>query len=434
MNILLATHNFLPYHVGGTEIYVLNLAKFLTQRGHNVTIIAAIDLNIANEYDVEYEDNNIKIIRYLHDNLTVLGVNYKTIKTKQIYAKYSTAHTNSYGSYFENNHFDILHINGFTAAIGLDLILSLKSKIPEIKVVSSYHTPISDPKETLTLGNTFKEQPQKINYVADGLSYRFNLPYWFTEKITPFLFSNHLNILPAIFNIKYYIKLNLDAFQQLINITDEWWVYSEGIKEVLSAQVKLEKIKFQRHGIDPIFFGEKNLAKGSHKFLFNGRLLKIKGFITLLKAWVNLEDNGLKELWITGTPNCNDKVIKKLLKKISLRKDIKWLGNLSQEQLAQIYLQVNTVIIPSEWYEIGPLVFHEAIASGCTVIASNIGGCKELTRYFYGSTTSFKTGNVKDLKNKISQQPSFEKGTTKNKPTDFKIHFEIMIQQSEIYS
>jgi len=433
MNILLATHNFLPYHIGGTEIYVSNLAKFLIQSGHNVTIIAAIDLKIANEYNIEYEDDNLKIISYLHDDLTVLGINYKTFKTEQIYAKHSTAHKKSYRSFFESRHFDILHINGFTAVIGLDLIFSLKKKNPELKIISSYHTAISDPKETLTFGNTFKEQPKKIDYAADGLSYRFNLPYWFTDKITPFLSSKHLQLLPAVFNIRYHTKLNLDAFQQLINITDEWWVYSKGIKDVLSTQVKIEKIKLLRHGIAPIFFKEKNLAKGSHKFLFNGRLLRIKGFHTLLKAWNNLPDHELKELWITGNPDTNDKVIKNLLKKINSRKEIKWLGNLSQEQLAQIYLQVHTVVIPSECYEIGPLVFHEAIASGCNVIASNIGGCKELGKYFYDATTVFETGNAEDLKNKISRQPSLKKSFTKNKPIDFNMHFEIMIQQSDIY-
>lgn len=433
MNILLATHNFLPYHIGGTEIYVLNLAKFLTQKGHNITIIAAIDSDSANENNTVYEDSNIKIFSYLYDDLSVFGVKYKQIETEQIYAKHSDAHTNSYRLFFEDKHFDIVHVNGFTAIIGLDLIFSLKYKIPKIKIISAYHTAISDPKETLTFANKFKEQPEKIDYVADGLSYRFDLPYWFTKRITPFLLTKRIPFLPAIFNIKHYTKLHLDAFQQLIGITDEWWVYSSGIQDILSTQVKSSMIKFQRHGISPIFLSKKNFSKGSHKFIFSGRLLKIKGFHTLLKAWGELEENNLKELWITADSNVDDYIIKNLLKKTSHRKDIKFLGTLPQEQLSNTYAQAHTVIIPSECYEIGPLVFHEAIACGCNVIASDFGGCRELVAYYKGSTTSFRTGNVQDLKNKICQQLSLTKRPTQNKPIAFNMHFEMIIKQSGIY-
>ncbi|RZL45415.1 MAG: glycosyltransferase family 1 protein, partial [Pedobacter sp.] len=285
----------------------------------------------------------------------------------------------------------------------------------------------------LTFGNKLNEQPSKIDYAADRLSYRFDLPYWLTKVISSFLLQSYYPLLPAVFNIKYYTNLHLASFQSLVRITDEWWVYSKGIRVILLKQIESNKIIFQRHGISPVFFKVERNAEGPHKFLFSGRLVKIKGFQTLLTAWSQLEENTLKELWITGDSNLGDYITKKFLKKIGHRKDIKFLGSLTQEELSNTYAQTHTLIIPSECYEIGPLVFHEAIACGCNVIASDVGGCKELAEYYQGSTTSFEAGDVQDLKDKINQQLSLTNHATQNKPIAFNTHFEMITQQSDVY-
>ena len=171
-----------------------------------------------------------------------------------------------------------------------------------------------------------------------------------------------------------------------------------------------------------------------YKFLYSGRTIKSKGFNTLLNAWLKLTESADKELWITGYPVSEDKKILSLIKQTSNRKDIIWLGSLNQQEIAKIYLSVNTVIIPSEVYEIGPLVFHEAIASGCSVISSDIGGCKELAQYYQNNTSTFKTGNATDLSNKILLQ--IKNSTVlipENKVLTFKMHFENIIRKSKMY-
>jgi len=435
LNILLATHNFLPYHLGGTEIYVLNMAKFLKAKSHNVTIISAISSSNTLDLECAYEDECLKVFQYQFENIKVLGVEYKVISTLQLYSKQNPAHSRSYQFFFSDKHFDILHINGFTATIGLDLLYALKRNSSKLKVISSYHTVISDPKETYTFANTLKQLPPVIDHFADILSYRFNLSYTITKKVSNLVPELYFSKLPAIFSLKYYIKQQQAAFQQLLNETDEWWVYSDGIKSImLKTGVEENKLVFHRHGIDPIFLGKKNQATGSHKFLFNGRLLKIKGFHTLLKAWIDTDDNSDKELWITGLPTSQNK-LQHYIKKTLGRKDLKWLGNLSQRQLSDIYPHVHTVIIPSECYEIGPLVFHEAIANGCNVIASDIGGCKELTEVYQNSSLSFEAGKSDDLKEKIQQSLKIKSlMSNARKVISFDLHFEKMIAQSLIYA
>jgi len=121
------------------------------------------------------------------------------------------------------------------------------------------------------------------------------------------------------------------------------------------------------------------------------------------------------------------------MNKTKLRNDVKWLGALNQVELAEVYRKADYVIVPSECYEIGPLVIHEAIASGCRVMASDIGGCKELLNHYNMKESQFITGDSDDLKRKIM-------GSGKNsqviahKVSSFTEHFERLIAKSAVYA
>ncbi len=432
MKVLLATHNFLPFHTGGTEIYVLHLAKSLIAKGHQVAIIAAIAQQA--DHQLIYNDNHLTICTYEYDYLTIFGATYKNIITEQLYSKRSSEHQKSYEKFLNKFQFEVMHIHGFTATIGLDLLYAVKKNNIELKVITSYHTAISDPKETLTFANTATELKEKVNSVADMISHRFDIPYCLAHKVQWLLPNWNLKSLPALFNIKYLAHQSLKSFRLLIKETNEWWVYSKGIKNhLITLGVDGNLIKFERHGISALFVGKKNKASAITKFLFNGRLVKIKGSQILLKAWLNLEEDMQKQLWITGNPSSNDKQINALLVKAKTRKDIVWLGQLTQFQLAQYYLQVHYLIIPSICYETGPLVFHEAIASGCHVIASNIGGCKELAEYYHDASTTFIAAETLDLTLKIQSAQGVATDKSKQKVLTFEQHFVSFFNQSVVY-
>ena len=58
------------------------------------------------------------------------------------------------------------------------------------------------------------------------------------------------------------------------------------------------------------------------------------------------------------------------------------------------------IVLPSECYEMCPLVISEAMSHGLPVVASRIGGIPELVDH--GETgLLFEPGNVKDLKDKM---------------------------------
>ena len=137
-------------------------------------------------------------------------------------------------------------------------------------------------------------------------------------------------------------------------------------------------------------------------FLYAGRFDKIKGFYTLLKAWSSLNEEPGRVLKIVGENQTQNEDLNEVLRLLSKRSDIEWLGLQSPEGLAQIMKESQCVLIPSETIEIGPLVFHEAIAAGCDVIAADLGGCAELAKVYKSKTSLFASGNVKELATTIS--------------------------------
>ena len=438
MNILLATHNYYPYKWGGTEVYVASLAQYLTRQDHAVTIVAAVDDEAFETNTILFDDANLRICSYQYNSILVYGVQYKNITTLQIYSRKSNHHQNSWNAFIDSNEvlkkIDILHLNGFTPTIGLDLILSLKSALQDLKIVTSYHTAISCAKESLLFANTLKEQHHGVDDVADMFSYRLNLPYPLAKVISWLYPSYYLPFIPAIFNLKSLTMKIVESFDQLKNLTDEWWVYSEGIKTYLIQKgIAMDKLIFERHGIADFFINKERNETAPYKFLYSGRMIKIKGFHTLLKAWLKVKETPSRELWITGYPMSEDKKTLDLIKQISNRKDIIWLGHLDQQAIAKVYLTVNTVIIPSEVYEIGPLVFHEAIASGCRIISSNIGGCKELANYYSEQTITFCVGNADDLASKILNNKKTDPKKTDQTILSFNEHFKRILSKSHFY-
>ena len=74
----------------------------------------------------------------------------------------------------------------------------------------------------------------------------------------------------------------------------------------------------------------------------------------------------------------NDKYSKKLIKKIRRDSRITILGNLPQKDLLTKLQYYDLAVVPSIWFETGPLTILEAFAAGLPVAGTNLGGIKEL--------------------------------------------------------
>jgi glycosyltransferase involved in cell wall biosynthesis len=420
MNIVLATYNYYPYAWGGSEIYVHGLAKYLQKLGHTVCVIAAV---LPSQIDLTkvIETKHFQAFDYCYDNVNVLGVAIKNETTNEIYSRFNKNWQADWqeiitkSSYFSSP-IDLLHYNGYTSIISVAIAQVLKEKYA-CKVITSYHTPISCPNGKLLQYNrkACEITPNPTICSACVIQKQKNVPVWAANTLARFLPTQStigvlpkkiVQNIPTSLQIKKLVTDTLYSFDFLNQYTDKWVVMSEQIKATIIRQgVKNEKIQLLRHGIDNFFLtntNSKEVTKQEGLFVYAGRFEKIKGFITLLTAWLQLpEEPNKRQLQIIGAMQGEDSQIESIISQAKKRSDIHFLGKKTPQEMKIIVSNAHCMIIPSECVEIGPLVFHEAIACQTNVLVSDIGGTKELAQYYGGGCQTFQMGNFIDLKEKI---------------------------------
>ena len=414
LNILLPTYSYHPYNYGGTEIYVSGLAEYLKSIGHQVTVIAGMPPEAFEEHDLFFEDQNLKTIEYFQNEIRVIGVILKETNVTDIYRKSRPEWMISWSSIFKKlriSFWDIIHIHANTSAIGISLIKSAKIHSPKIKSIASYHLPFSCVKGTLLFGNRMelcRVTPSVDICSACFISNEKNISIWLSKIIVEMLPEFKSDKLPTNLRIKNLVNEFIHSFSLFDREIDQWHVFSDQIKEILILNsVNIDRIHLLRHGVNPYFTVENNystIGRGNGKqtkFLYAGRFDKAKGFITLLKAWCGLQESPDRILVVVGEKQNEDKILDEWLIIAKKRPDIKWVGKMDQQNIAELMKEIHCTIIPSEWIEIGPLVFHEAIAGGSDVLASDLGGCRELGEMYAAKTKLFPAGNERDLRQKI---------------------------------
>lgn len=412
-NYLLATYDFYPYSWGGSEVYVEGLARYLQHQGASIRIISATTEQAFFEHGIHWQGSILRICRYSYQGLIVYGCLHP-LSTQDIYSKYQPSWEADWVSFFNflqhNEKWEpsLLHLHGFTAIIGLALVKAFRHKFLTLPIHASYHTPISCPKGTLLYFEK-SECDIKANVktcTACTWQAKTGWPQSFANFMAFILPpKNNFEQLPTALKWKGLIQEAIESFQELIGFVDQWWVFSQQIYHGLLAQgVAENKIAIKQHGVSSLFTSslKPDRLKRPYLFAFVGRFKKIKGLLTLLQAWEKLPQNSDRILWLIGDEKEAEPEIKELLfKLLKTRKDVVLLGKKTPKELVDIYEKIHALVIPSEWVEIGPLVFHESIACGANVIASDIGGNKELAEYYGAGCHLFRTKDSLDLCKKI---------------------------------
>lgn len=132
-------------------------------------------------------------------------------------------------------------------------------------------------------------------------------------------------------------------------------------------------------------------------FLFIGRLSEEKGIGYLLDTF---KDNGW-ELQIGG----DGPLICTVTDVCNRFPNIRYLGNLTKEQVRQQMQNCTVLIFPSTWYEGMPMTIIEAFSQGLPVIAGNLGAMPAMIKDGYNGLL-FKAGDLFDLQAKLTKWQS----------------------------
>jgi glycosyltransferase involved in cell wall biosynthesis len=438
MKIILSTYNFYPFHKGGTEVYTRALALWLMRLGHEVLIIAALDEGIDQRPGAltRMDDVHMKAVQYDYEGMAVLGVQLKQQQTDDIYASENAVWTTGFRQLLTACGWEsVQHIilNGLSTVSGLSLCNAAGALNPSVKIDVIVHTAFICPKADLIHAKTRTRCQVHMSpavCAACMISDNAGIPYSVSRALTTLIHFSGLQKLTRSTGIRLQslLKRKMNSFEQLNNKAHKWVVFSEDMKRFMDKQsfISPGKVMVLRHGVDTTVF-----RSGAQKpstivtFLYAGRFEPIKGIDTLADAWLMLPDDaGTRKLYLAG--NWNESTTgKKIKTALANRKDVVFISNLSQQELAQQYRNTHCVIIPSKVVETGPMVFHEAVACGCDVISSDIGGQGELAIVYKDKALSFETGNSQQLFEAILQyKPSGKESNCK--PMSIDDHFEYL--------
>jgi len=118
-----------------------------------------------------------------------------------------------------------------------------------------------------------------------------------------------------------------------------------------------------------------------YRFLFVGRIEKVKGIDLLLEAMACLkEEGGNVHLTVVGRGGM-EAWAKRFIKERDLGEHVSWMEGVSEETLASLYESSDCVVIPSRSESI-PLVFSEALRFDKDLIVSDVGDMGTLGRQF----------------------------------------------------
>ena len=126
--------------------------------------------------------------------------------------------------------------------------------------------------------------------------------------------------------------------------------------------------------------------------LYAGRMAEEKGLFTLLESVRRVP---AARLHLAGDGPLRP-ALEARVAVLGLADRVRFLGHLRGEDYEAAWREAAFLVVPSEWWEVRPMVIHEAYARGRAVLASRCGTIPEIVRH--GETGwLFRTGDPEDL-------------------------------------
>ena len=150
------------------------------------------------------------------------------------------------------------------------------------------------------------------------------------------------------------------------------------------------KIRIISPGVDLDVFkpGDRSAARNklgltkAKMVLYAGRLEPLKGIDIAIEAVSKLDTHEIVNLTVVGGDSTSEDIVlelKSLAGSLGISERVKFIGSISQSELADYYRAADVLIFPS-YYESFGLVALEAMASGIPVVASRVGGLMDLIK------------------------------------------------------
>jgi glycosyltransferase involved in cell wall biosynthesis len=178
----------------------------------------------------------------------------------------------------------------------------------------------------------------------------------------------------------------IDMLASVFEFVDRFVVPAHWLADALQAAgVDPARLDVCRPGVDAAWPMQLKAADPKPRgtalqVLFVGRWDAAKGLDMLLDAVACVQREAVVQLTVCCAPPATDDACaerKRLLGRWGREPWLRVIEGAGRPQLAACYLECDVVAIPSRCMETGPIVALEALAAGCTVLGSELGGIRE---------------------------------------------------------
>jgi glycosyltransferase involved in cell wall biosynthesis len=184
---------------------------------------------------------------------------------------------------------------------------------------------------------------------------------------------------PAVSAQQFYMRKRF--IQSHMSLVDRFIAPSEYVRDRFADWgIPAEKIQVEPQGMVPVTDRrpEAPQARPRNRFAYFGQLNPYKGAEVLLEAMELLGDDFDGHLWIFGANlEIQPKEFREDVESRVKGGKITFAGAYEHSDLGKLMAEIDWVIVPSIWWETGPMVVVEAFEYGRPVICSDVGGMSE---------------------------------------------------------
>ncbi|MEO6711602.1 MAG: glycosyltransferase family 4 protein [Planctomycetota bacterium] len=400
MRILLVSHNYLPLHTAGTEVYTAQLAKKLSSRGHSLSVFTT---------EKEISAEHLSIRERSHDGVPVHEL-INNLHYQEFRETWDEPRIDAlFASLLDELRPDIVHVQHLLY-LSLGCVEAARERgIPVVFTLHDYwlqcarfgqrvhaDTSICHTIDFTRCGeclSSFKFKQTSIERRAGsalaGLRSATGVDLGKAAVAVSRLLHSRddapgeVEVAPALAAhlASEVAARERDFRERLVPAVERFLSPSRFLRErFIEWGLPAEKITFLRTGIDLEHFQPRPRTQSELlRVAFIGTLAPHKGPHILLEAWARIDPTlrARGRLKLVGPALHNPEYVRDL----ELRADalgVEIGGAVAREEVARELSSTDVLVVPSVWYENSPLVILEALAARTPLLVSDIGGMAEL--------------------------------------------------------
>jgi len=350
---IIARSTVLHFTSGGMETHLKNLAEGLRQSGHNVEIITT-SLPYPDKIQTNDEIKIIDYVRYHFLGNTTPGLNPLSPIGKILFflkqIKRSSEFEGKYNFYDKS----YTYFKELNKEMHFDLVISQSSATQRfvdydgVKSIGILHGTIqTEIQNRIRANKTFK------NWVRFIIS---DYPDWLYEK--------------HFISKKYYGRLD-----QIVAVSER--LKNHFLTDYPNCKNKTVVIY---NGIDQtkFLYQKKNYPREMLSLVYVGRVDREKGVDVLLRIMPLLIEKKVKARLVIVGDGIHLQEMQRLTQELKVSNIVDFVGAKTNEEVISYYQGADLFIFPSKRVEGHPMTISEANCTGLPVIATAIGGLKEL--------------------------------------------------------